>query len=74
MNQLVLDLDDDDYARLRRAAAAAGVSVAEWARRQLARPAADQWSPEVRALVGAWPDAPEADELRPVVDVPRENL
>jgi hypothetical protein len=37
---------------------------------------ADEWPPQVAALAGAWPDLPEAEELRHErrQDAPRENL
>jgi biotin-(acetyl-CoA carboxylase) ligase len=76
MTSVTLELDDATYSRLARVAQAAGVSVAEWVRQQVTREVAEGWPADVVALVGTWPDCPDAELLRgsTSVDSPREDL
>jgi hypothetical protein len=74
--QVTLYLDEATKNRVRKAAKAAGVSQSHWLAELVRRSAAEEWPAEVRELAGAWPDFPEAGELRPGAgrDVRRERL
>jgi hypothetical protein len=74
--QVTLYLDEETRERVRRAAKAAGLSQSRWLAELVKRGAAEEWPAEVRELAGAWPDFPEAAELRRGSgrDVRRERL
>jgi hypothetical protein len=74
--QVTLYLDEATKDRVRKAAKAAGVSQSHWLAELVRRGAAEEWPAEVRELAGAWPDFPEAGELRRGTgrDVRREKL
>jgi hypothetical protein len=74
--QVTLYLDEATKDRVRKAAKAAGVSQSRWLAELVRRGAAEEWPAEVHELAGAWPDFPEADELRRSTgrDVRRERL
>ncbi len=76
MAQVTIYLDDGTEARLRAAAADAGVSMSAWLARLVRERTSTEWPSEVAALAGAWSDIPTAKELRKSagLDVPREPL
>ncbi|MBZ5627223.1 MAG: CopG family transcriptional regulator [Acidobacteriia bacterium] len=76
MAHLTIYLSDDVERRVRKAAKSAGISVSKWVAERVARSVETSWPPEFLALAGAFPDFPDADELRKGYgeDVPRESL
>ena len=76
MAQVTLYLDDETKERMRRAAKAAGMSQSRWLAELVRQGTVNEWPAEVRELAGAWPDFPEARELRRTSgrDVRREKL
>jgi hypothetical protein len=76
MAQLTLYLDEDTEIKVKRAAKAAGLSVSRWVANLIRERTADQWPDSVREMMGSWPDAPTADDLRENLpaDIPREPL
>jgi hypothetical protein len=76
MAQVTLYLDAETKERMRRAAKSAGLSQSRWLAELVRKGAAREWPAEVRELAGAWPDFPEADEIRRESghDVKRERL
>jgi hypothetical protein len=73
---LTIYLTDDAERRVREAAKTAKVSVSKWVAVRVAQSVETSWPPEFLALAGAFPDFPDADELRRGYgeDVPREGL
>ncbi len=76
MAQVTLYLDEETKKRMRKAAKTAGVSQSRWLAELVRLETANEWPAEVRELAGAWPDFPEAEELRRSSgrDVRRERL
>ena len=76
MAHLTIYLSDDVEQQVRKAAKAAKVSVSRWVADRVAKSVETSWPAEFIALAGAFPDFPEASELRKGYgkDVPRENL
>jgi Ribbon-helix-helix protein, copG family. len=76
MAQVTLYLDEDTAAKLKAAAKASGLSQSKWVAKVIREKIADEWPPQIAALAGAWPDMPEAEELRRGrgQDTPREAL
>lgn len=76
MAHLTIYLSDDVERRVRKAAKAGKVSVSKWVSNQVAKSVETSWPPEFLALAGAFPDFPDARELRKGYgkDVPRESL
>ena len=74
MGQLTIDLDGETARRVADAAAAAHMAAGEWVAAMVRARVSAEWPSDVRALAGAWPDFPEADELRAQAapDVKRE--
>ncbi|MDP1526838.1 MAG: hypothetical protein Q8M20_13575 [Rhodocyclaceae bacterium] len=74
MGQLTIDLDGETARRVATAAAAAHMAAGEWVAAMVRARVTAEWSGEVRSLAGAWPDFPEANELRAdaAPDVKRE--
>ncbi|MGR8935403.1 MAG: CopG family transcriptional regulator [Gammaproteobacteria bacterium] len=75
MTHLTIELDEQTGYDLEARARAEGLDVQEWVERLVRRHVHPQWPDSVRALVGAWPDFPSAEELRQGggQDVPRES-
>jgi len=73
---LTIYLNADVEQRVRKAAKSAKVSVSKWAADRVTKSVERSWPPEFLALAGAFPDFPDADELREGYgeDVPRESL
>jgi len=76
MAHLTIYLTDDVERRVRKAAKAAKVSVSRWVADRVSKSVETSWAPEFLALAGAFPDFPEADDLRKGYgeDVPGESL
>ena len=76
MPHLTIYLTADVEQRVRKAAQASKVSVSKWVADRVTKSVETSWPPEFLALAGAFPDFPDADELRKGYgeDVPRENL
>lgn len=71
MRRITVHLDDDTERRLRRAAAAAGVSPSRWVAGLIRQATRDEWPESVKRLAGAWPDFPTLEEIR--ADPPRRQ-
>jgi len=76
MAQLTLYLDQETVSKMRQAAESEGLSQSQWVARLIRARLETQWPQAVRDLAGAWPELPEADELRRGLgdDTPRESL
>ena len=76
MAHLTIYLTDEVELRVRKAAKAANVSISKWVADRVTKSVETSWPPEFVALAGAFPDFPEAGELRRGYgqDVPRESL
>ena len=76
MGQVTIYLDDETEEKARAAARAEGVPLSRWVVARIERRAAREWPEAVRALAGAWPDLPAADQVRKpkAKDLPRDRL
>ena len=76
MAHLTIYLTDDVERRVRKAAKAGKVSISKWIADQVSQSVETSWPPEFLALAGAFPDFPDAVELRKGYgkDVLRESL
>jgi len=76
MAQVTIYLDSATEKQVRRAAKAQGVSLSKWIAAVLRAKTQATWPAAVWKLEGAWPDFPEAEELRKLVgsDIRREEL
>jgi hypothetical protein len=76
MAHLTVYLADDVEKQVRKAAKAARISVSKWVADRVTKSVETSWPPEFLALAGAFPDFPNAGELRKGYgeDVPRESL
>jgi len=76
MAHLTIYLSDSVERQVRKAAKAAGLSVSKWVAERVAMSVETSWPQEFLALAGAFPDFPDADELRRGYgeDVPRESV
>jgi len=76
MAHLTIYLTDDVELRVRKAAKAAKVSTSKWVADRVSKSVEASWPPEFLSLAGAFPDFPDAGELRKGYgeDVPRESL
>lgn len=64
MARITLYLDDTTEREVREAAASRGVSVSRFVARLIERRLASQWPDDVASMAGAWPDLPDAEEIR----------
>ncbi len=76
MGQVTIYLDEETEKQARAAASAEGVSLSRWVAERIQRRARAEWPASVRALAGAWPDLPTAEQIRKtqVKDVRRRRL
>jgi hypothetical protein len=76
MTHVTIELDDQIAHELEVRARTEGLNAQEWVERLVRRHVHPQWPESVRALVGAWPDFPTAEELRKGCgqDIVREPL
>ncbi len=64
MAQVTIYLDPDTEARMAEAAKQSGLSKSRWIAKLIRERTRTTWPDHVAALAGAWPDLPEAEELR----------
>ncbi len=64
MARLNLYLDEDTARKLRAVAKVSGLSQSKWVAKVIRERVSDKWPPQLAALAGAWPDIPEAEDLR----------
>jgi hypothetical protein len=64
MAQVNLYLDEDTARKLKAVAKASGLSQSKWVAKVIRERVCDEWPPQLAALAGAWPDIPEAEDLR----------
>lgn len=64
MTNVTITLEDQVAQDLQARARTEGLNVEEWIERLVRRHVHPEWPESVRALVGAWPDVPTAEELR----------
>jgi hypothetical protein len=76
MSQITIYLEDEVSELVKAAARAAGVSRSRWIADAIRSRVRSEWPASVRALAGAWPDFPSAEEIRGSqgTDAPREPL
>jgi hypothetical protein len=76
MSQITIYLPDEVERRARKAARAEGTSVSRWIAGQVVRRLEESWPKAVLDAAGAFPDFPNARELRKGYgkDRPREPL
>ena len=76
MGQVTPYLDDETEAKMKEAAAEAGVSQSRWVSGLIRQRTATQWPEAIVRLAGAWADFPSAEEIRAgqSEDVPRESF
>lgn len=76
VGQVTIYLDEKTEADARAAARAEGMSLSKWITERVQRSARTEWPVAVRDLAGAWPDLPNAEELRQnkAKDVARKRL
>jgi AbrB family looped-hinge helix DNA binding protein len=75
MTQMTIELDDQIAQDLEARARKEGLNAQEWIERLVRQHVHPQWPESVRALAGAWPDFPTAEELYQGEgrDIPRET-
>lgn len=75
MAHLTIYLTNDVEQRARKAAKAAKLSVSKWVADRVTASVNASWPPEFLALAGAFPDFPDAGDLRKGYgeDIPRES-
>ncbi|MGQ0653336.1 MAG: CopG family transcriptional regulator [Betaproteobacteria bacterium] len=64
MGQVTIYLDAKTERKARAAARAEGVPLSKWIARRIERPGHGEWPESIRALAGAWADAPSARKIR----------
>jgi len=64
MSRFSIELDEQTGLDLQARAQAEGLDPQEWVARLVRRHLHPQWPDHIRALAGAWPDFPSAEELR----------
>jgi len=64
MGQVTIYIDDQTEKKARASARAEGVSLSRWVAERIERRARGEWPAAVRALAGAWPDLPSAEQIR----------
>jgi hypothetical protein len=76
MANLTIYLPDEVEREVRRAADESNMSVSKWVADRVGKSLETLWPAEFLALAGAFPDFPEAEELRQGYgeDVSRESL
>lgn len=76
MGQVTIYVDHETEKRLKAAARESGLSVSKWISRLIRQKTSEEWPDGVRAMAGAWPDLPTAEELRRNTepDLAREQL
>lgn len=74
MGQLILELDEQTEALIKQSVSKSGLSISAWIIQVIKAQTTSNWSPEIRALAGAWQDFPVVEKLRKTADqdIPRE--
>jgi hypothetical protein len=74
--QITIYLDEETMTAVRAGSRAAKVSRSQWIAEAVRVRAGKEWPASVRALAGAWPDFPSAEQIRRrrPSDNPREKL
>ena len=76
MAHLTIYLPDEVEQQVRKAAKESKLSISKWVADRVGKTVETSWPAEFLALAGAFPDFPEAEELRAGYgqDIPRESL
>lgn len=76
MAQITVYLDDEVAALLKDAVKGTSVSQSQWVADAIKARVKREWPESVKALAGAWPDFPWAEEIRArgAKDAKREKL
>jgi hypothetical protein len=76
VGQVTIYLDEQTESTARAAAEADGISLSKWIAQRIQKSARKEWPAAVRELAGAWPDLPDAEQLRDSAskDVQRRRL
>jgi hypothetical protein len=64
MGQITIYLDNDTVALVKASVKASGVSQSQWITEAIRQRVRREWPASVRALAGAWPNFPTAEEIR----------
>ncbi len=64
MGQVTIYLDDETEGKARAAARVEGVPLSKWVAERIQRRTRREWPAPFRALAGAWPDLPSAEQMR----------
>lgn len=64
MGQVTIYLDEETEKTARAAAESEGLSLSRWIAQRIQKAARAEWPVVVRALAGAWPDLPSAEQIR----------
>jgi hypothetical protein len=64
MAQITIYIEDEILAQVKAATKAAGISQSQWIAEAVRLRMRKEWPVAVRALAGAWPDFPTAEEIR----------
>jgi len=76
MPQITIYLDEETARRMEASVRKAGISKSRWIADAVRSKSADEWTQEIKDMVGSWDDFPESDEIRSAmgIDAPRERL
>jgi hypothetical protein len=76
MAQITIYMDEETLTQLKAATKAAGQSQSQWIAEAVRLRMRKEWPAAIRALAGAWPDFPSAEEIRALqgTDAPRESI
>jgi hypothetical protein len=76
MSQITIYLRPELAQKIRDAAMSEGISQSRWIAKLVEKKLESEWPKSIRQLAGAWPDFPEAEELRKdqALDTSREPL
>ena len=64
MGRVTISMDSETEAKARAAARAEEAPLSKWVAGLIRRCARGEWPEAVRALAGAWPDLPSAEQIR----------
>jgi hypothetical protein len=67
MGQITLYLDSETESRMKAAAKAAGISQSKWITHLIRESAPGEWPATIKAMAGAWPDAPQVEDTRQAI-------
>lgn len=74
MSQITIYIDSNLEAKVKKMAAATGLSISKFISNVLEKDMADTWNSEAMKLEGSWSDFPTLDEIRDAEakELPRE--